>query len=52
MKEVVLKILNNGHVYITWSVITRFSPMDPDDFKNYDENWQEVTTIIMSPVRS
>ena len=31
MKEVALKILNNGRVYITRSVITRFFPVDPDD---------------------
>ena len=30
MKEVALKILNNGHLYITLSVITRFFPVDPD----------------------
>ena len=30
MKEVMLKILNNGHLYITLSVITRFFPVDPD----------------------
>ena len=31
VKEVASKILNNGRVYITRSVITRFFPMDPDD---------------------
>jgi len=31
VKEVALKILNNGHVYITRSIITRFFPVDPDN---------------------
>ena len=29
VKEVALKILNNGRVYITLSVIMRFFPVDP-----------------------
>ena len=31
MKGVALKILNNGRVYITLSVITLFFPVDPDN---------------------
>ena len=31
VKEIALKILNNGRMYITRSIITRFFPMDPDD---------------------
>ena len=31
VKEIALKILNNGRVYITRSIITHFFPMDPDD---------------------
>jgi len=31
VKEVALKILNNGCVYIMRSVITRFYPVNPDD---------------------
>jgi len=30
VKEVALKILKNGHVYITRSVITQFLPLEPD----------------------
>jgi len=31
VKEVALKVLNNGGVYITQSVITLFFSVDPDD---------------------
>ena len=54
VKEVALKILNNGHVYITRSIITRFFPVDPDNRVimesqcNNTYTWKRVTSLSAS----